>query len=74
MAYIPTTWQDRIAANPGQFSTTGSVPGNVVLTLNDAPSQVGTPVTAAKMNNIENELVNLEALMQAARVRSYLGV
>ena len=60
MAYTPTNWQDRISGNPGQFSTTGSVPGNVVLTLNDSPSQAGTPVTAARMNNIENELAKLD--------------
>ena len=60
MAYSPTVWADRISANPGQFSTTGSVPGNVTLTLNDSPSQAGTPVTAARMNNIETELVKLE--------------
>ena len=62
MTYTPTVWADRVSGSPGQFSTTGSVPGNVVLTLNDAPSVTGTPVTAARMNNIETELVYLDAL------------
>ncbi|SPF53383.1 hypothetical protein SBF1_660024 [Candidatus Desulfosporosinus infrequens] len=60
MVYTPTNWQDRISGSPGQFSTTGTVPGNVVLTLNDSPSQAGTSVTAARMNNIENELAKLD--------------
>lgn len=54
MAYTPTVWQDRISVNPGQFSATGSIPGNVTLTLNDNPTQAGTPVTAIRMNNIES--------------------
>ena len=60
MAYTPTNWQDRISTNPGQFSSTGAIPGNVTLTLNDNPTQAGTPVTAANMNKIENELVVLD--------------
>ena len=62
MAYTPSNWQDRISQNPGQFSVTGSVPGNITLTLNDNPSQAGTQVTAARMNNIEDELVFLDGL------------
>ncbi|MDR3543922.1 MAG: hypothetical protein P4L69_23640 [Desulfosporosinus sp.] len=67
MAYTPTVWADRISANPGQFSATGTVPGNVTLTLNDNPSQAGTAVTAARMNNIENELVNLDIALVRMR-------
>lgn len=51
--YSPSLWKDRISQNPGQFSATGSVPGNVTLTLYDNPTQAGTPVTAARMNNME---------------------
>ena len=58
--YTPTNWQDRISQNPGQFSATGSVPGNITLTLNDNPTQAGTPVTAAAMNNMETELLYLD--------------
>lgn len=68
--YTPTAWQDRISTNPGQFSTTGSVPGNVVLTLNDSPSQAGTPVTAARMNNIETQLAFLDDLRLKARMEA----
>jgi len=60
LAYTPTSWQDRVSSNPGQFSTTGSVPGNVTLTLNDNPSVVGTNVTAARMNNIETGISTLD--------------
>jgi hypothetical protein len=63
MPYTPTNWQDRISGSPGQFSATGSVPGNITLTLNDNPSQNGTAVNADRMNNIENELVSLDAFM-----------
>lgn len=62
MAYTPTNWQDRISTNPGQFSATGSVPGNVTLTLNDSPTQAGTPVTAAHMNNIEQGLAQVSSV------------
>jgi len=58
--YTVTTWQDRVAGSPGQFTATGSVPGNLTLTLNDSPSQVGTSVTAARMNNIETGISTLD--------------
>lgn len=58
-AYTPTTWVDRISLNPGQFSATGSVPGTVVLVLNDNPSQAGTQFTAALMNKIEQALAQV---------------
>jgi len=60
VAYTPSVWSDRIPGSPGQFSTTGTVPGNVTLTLNDNPSQAGTPVTAARMNNIETGISTLD--------------
>jgi hypothetical protein len=60
VAYSPTTWADRVSGIPGQFSATGAVTGNVTLALNDSPSVAGTAVTAARMNNIENELVALD--------------
>jgi hypothetical protein len=62
LAYTPSNWQDRVSANPGQFSATGAVTGTITLTLNDNPSQAGTPITAARMTNIENELVYLDGL------------
>ena len=58
-AYTPTTWVDRISQNPGQFSATGSVPGNIVLVLNDNPTQAGTQFTAALMNKIEQALATV---------------
>lgn len=59
MGYTPTNWQDRISSNPGQFSATGAVPGNLALTLNDNPTQAGTPVNAIRMNNIEQGIVQV---------------
>ncbi len=79
MAYTPTTWVDRVSGSPGQFLTTGTVPGNVVLTLNDSPSVAGTSVTAARMNNIENELAKLDnavnptSLTGATAATRYVG-
>ena len=60
MAYSPTAWADRASGTPGQFSATGAVTGNVTLALNDAPSVAGTPVTAARMNNIETGIATLD--------------
>ncbi|SPF51246.1 membrane hypothetical protein [Candidatus Desulfosporosinus infrequens] len=60
MSYNPTNWLDRISANPGQFTATGSVPGNVILSLNDSPTQAGTQFTAAHMNNIESGIAALD--------------
>lgn len=57
--YTPTNWQDRISSNPGQFSATGAVNGNIILTLNDNPTQAGTQVNAAKMNHIEQAILNI---------------
>ncbi|KLU65735.1 hypothetical protein DEAC_c23650 [Desulfosporosinus acididurans] len=54
LSYTKTGWQDRLSSNPGQFTATGTVPGTITLQLNDNPTQTGTPVTAAAMNNIEN--------------------
>ena len=68
MAYVQTNWSDRVSGSPGQFAATGSVPGNVVLALNDNPSQAGTQVTAARMSNIETELVSLDTFMNNSPV------
>ena len=73
MAYTPTTWQDRISANPGQFSATGSVPGQVTLTLNDNPTQAGTPVTAARMNNLEQGLDQVSSVTDTLPASLMLG-
>jgi hypothetical protein len=62
MAYTPTNWQDRVSSNPGQFTVAGAVNGDITLTLNDNPTTDGTPIKAANMNNIENELVFLDGL------------
>lgn len=62
MAYSPTSWVDRISQNPGQFSATGSVPGNIILVLNDNPTQTGTQFTAALMNKIEQALAQVSSV------------
>ena len=64
MSYTPYTWVDRVAANPGQFTATGTVPGTVTLVLNDTPSVTGTALTAARMNHIETGIsteISIEA-------------
>ena len=67
MAYIPTNWLDRISANPGQFSVTGAVNGTIILTSNDNPIQEGTAVTAARMNHIEQGIVDIANYLMKIR-------
>lgn len=74
MAYTPTNWQDRISQNPGQFTASGAVTGNLTLTLNDNPTQAGTSVTAARMNNIENELIFLDQKPSLITMPQYWGL
>jgi hypothetical protein len=62
LAYSPTNWQDRVSANPGQFTVSGDVTGTIVLVLNDNPTQAGTQFTAALMNKIEQALAQVSSV------------
>lgn len=57
MAYTPTNWKDRDVQNPRTYSVRENEDGTV--TLFDAPGEIyeqGTPVNAANLNKIEEEL------------------
>ncbi|MBQ7284643.1 MAG: hypothetical protein IJW72_00420 [Alphaproteobacteria bacterium] len=57
MVYTPTVWKDRDVQNPRTYSVRENEDGTV--TLFDAPGEIyeqGTPVNAANLNKIEEEL------------------
>lgn len=61
MAYEKTNWTDRVVQKPRTYTMQNNSDGTVTLT--PAPgtvTQAGTPVNAANLNKIENELVTLE--------------
>ncbi len=54
MAYTKTNWKDRIVENPRTYSKVDNADGTITLT--PKPGEVieeGTPITAEKMNKIE---------------------
>jgi hypothetical protein len=62
MAYTKTQWKDQVVENPRTYSMRDN--GDNTVTLLDAfgdVTELGTPVNAANMNKIENELYNLDA-------------
>jgi len=62
MAYTKTVWVDRVVQYPTKYTTTGSVPGDIVLTANTGTiTQAGTPVNATNLNKIERAIFDMDA-------------
>ena len=54
MAYTKTKWKDRIVENPRTYSKVDNADGTITLTPKPgAVIEKGTPITAEKMNKIE---------------------
>lgn len=62
MAYIKTSWKDRVVERPRTFTQKSNADGSI--TLNPAEGQViepGTPIIAKNMNNIEDKVFELDS-------------
>jgi hypothetical protein len=67
MAYTKTVWVDRVVQYPTKYTTTGSVPGDIVLTANPGTiTQAGTPVNATNLNKIETAIFDMDAKVNPA--------
>lgn len=61
MNYTPTEWRDRAVERPRNYRATSNPDGTITLTPEPGTvHEEGTPVNAARMNNIENGLVMLD--------------
>lgn len=63
MQYNRTIWQDRIVEQPFTYSVTNNADGTITLTpFPKRVIQVGTPVNATKLNNIEQGITDMEIM------------
>ena len=61
MAYIKTTWKDRLVERPNTFEVQENPDGTITLIpTHGTVTQAGTPVNAANLNKIEDGIVTLE--------------
>ncbi len=61
MAYIKTTWKDRLVERPNTFEVQENLDGTITLIpTHGTVTQAGTPVNATNLNKIEEGIVNLE--------------
>ena len=61
MAYIKTTWKDRLVERPNTFEVQENPDGTITLIPTPGTvTQAGTPVNATNLNKIEDGIVNLE--------------
>ena len=80
MAYVKTTWLDRIVQYPRRYRDQNS--NQLTLTPDEGTvTEAGTTVNAARLNNIEtaietidSALPGIEASIQSVRIRSYYGL
>ncbi|WP_135553236.1 hypothetical protein [Paenibacillus cymbidii] len=55
MAYNETTWVDRAVQFPNRYSKSGESVGQVTLVADPGTvTEAGTPINAARLNNIED--------------------
>lgn len=74
MSYTPTTWQDNIVPYPNRYTLTNNADGTVTLTPDfGTPTQAGTPVSAANMNNLETQYEDAMADMATIGNAAQLG-
>ena len=61
MAYIKTTWKDRLVERPNTFEVQENPDGTITLIPTPGTvTQAGTPVNATNLNKIEDGIVTLE--------------
>ena len=61
MAYIKTTWKDRLVESPNTFEVQENPDGTITLIPTPGTvTQAGTPVNATNLNKIEDGIVTLE--------------
>lgn len=60
MAYIKQTWKDEVLNGPEQYNITapGTNINGAKITLSTPITQAGTPITAERMNHIEDGIAN----------------
>lgn len=65
------TWQDRIVEKPRTFNLKNNTDGTVTLTPSPGTViQEGTPVNAANMNGIENDITSTKSLLQSGLLKT----
>lgn len=61
MAYEKTAWKDEVRSRPGVYTITDNGDGTYTITPTGSVEQPGTPLSAANLNKMENELEALDS-------------
>lgn len=75
MAYVKTTWTDRIVQNPLTYTQQTNADGTITLIPAEGTiTQSGTPITADVLNNMENGIANALPMDTGGTVEADLTV